>query len=623
MENKLSVNIDTEINEIFSKTILTQTFTNVSKNPIELKIYVCRKNGLIFSSFSAKIGDSIKVKSKLIKKEKAEEKYTDSISSGNAAIFVCNDPKNETRLIINMGNIPPKEKVEFESEFISFFKFNEKYEYELFRNFPIFCENSENIFENIDLNGKILIKSKSKNKIYDVKNEILFKDLKIKENKNLNDNEYSIKYYIEKLPIFPIYELSCYINYSIFIPCSKIFFSILNDDTKPIIYKQKSNLNENNYLLQYKITEKNKIEEDNEETFPSLFIFLIDQSGSMIGRPIEIVIQALKLFLQSLPVGSYYQLIGFGSEFKKYDEISKEYTKENIKKSIKLIDKLNEDLGGTNIYDPLKNIYSCFEDYDKINLSKNILLLTDGVIENKNITIDLIEENNSKFKVYSIGIGNSFDEDLIKSAGIIGKGGYNFCKDLNNLNNVVVSVTNKIVEPYLTNFEIKSQYLEEKSIIKNISINKFITKNDKINLNYILGCNKISDINEKINVEIKYSNELDGSNLQEEKYEIIPNELPEGEELSKLIINNYLTQNKNILTEEEKTKISLKYKILSEETSLFAEIELLKNITKKMKSQIIGDKKKNKIYIENSKGISKKKIKINFFSYWKCSKKYV
>ena len=138
MVNKVSANIDTEINEIFSKTILTQLFTNSSKNPIELKIYVYKKQKLLFSSFTAKIDDSIKVKSKVIKKEKAEEKYTDAISSGNAAIFVCDDPLNENQLIINMGNIPPNAKIEFGSEFISYIDFNKKFEFELFRNFKNF-----------------------------------------------------------------------------------------------------------------------------------------------------------------------------------------------------------------------------------------------------------------------------------------------------------------------------------------------------------------------------------------------------------------------------------------------------------------------------------------------------
>ena len=54
-----------------------------------------------------------------------------------------------------------------------------------------------------------------------------------------------------------------------------------------------------------------------------------------------------------------------------------------MKKSIEFIEKLEADLGGTNIYAPLQNIYSSTADYDKINLPKNVLLLTDGEVDNK------------------------------------------------------------------------------------------------------------------------------------------------------------------------------------------------------------------------------------------------
>ena len=48
--------------------------------------------------------------------------------------------------------------------------------------------------------------------------------------------------------------------------------------------------------------------------------------------------------------------------------------------------------------------------------------MTDGEIDDKSDTLSIIEKNNNKFSIYSIGIGNDFDEDLIKNAGIIGKG---------------------------------------------------------------------------------------------------------------------------------------------------------------------------------------------------------
>ena len=101
--------IESKVNELYSKTKVTQKFTNPNEEPLELKIYIFKKEGVIFSSFNCKIGDSINVKSKVI-------------ASGNAAIFVSDDPENENRIIINMGNIPPKTDVIFISEFIQVFE---------------------------------------------------------------------------------------------------------------------------------------------------------------------------------------------------------------------------------------------------------------------------------------------------------------------------------------------------------------------------------------------------------------------------------------------------------------------------------------------------------------------
>ena len=113
MDNyKVNIEINTEVSEIFAKTIVTQKFKNPTSNPLELKIYVYKIENIIFSSFSAQIGDSIKVKSKVIKLGKAIEKYNDAISSGNAAICVEED-EYINRLVINMGNIPPNEEVIF------------------------------------------------------------------------------------------------------------------------------------------------------------------------------------------------------------------------------------------------------------------------------------------------------------------------------------------------------------------------------------------------------------------------------------------------------------------------------------------------------------------------------
>jgi Mg-chelatase subunit ChlD len=45
------------------------------------------------------------------------------------------------------------------------------------------------------------------------------------------------------------------------------------------------------------------------------YIFLIDRSGSMSGQRINLAVGALKLFLHSLPIGSKFNIVSFGSNF--------------------------------------------------------------------------------------------------------------------------------------------------------------------------------------------------------------------------------------------------------------------------------------------------------------------
>ena len=70
--SKVTINIESTVNELYAKTIVNQKFTNTSENPLELKVCVFKKDEIIFSCFNCKIGDSINVKSKISKKKKTK-----------------------------------------------------------------------------------------------------------------------------------------------------------------------------------------------------------------------------------------------------------------------------------------------------------------------------------------------------------------------------------------------------------------------------------------------------------------------------------------------------------------------------------------------------------------------
>ena len=570
---KVDCEIETEVNEIFVKSIVTQNFINPEDKPLELKIGLIKDPNILFNSFQAKIGDSITVKSRVMNKEKTLIKYTDTIASGNAAIFVV-EYEEKNIIIINMGNIPPKEKVVFISEYIYFIKLADYYEFEIFRKLPIFWRNYRKSYS-YNLKEKIFIKTK--NKICTLSKNINVENLKIIEEKYLNE---------EKTEYLFVYELEGLSNsYYKDFNSSKIYFDTVY--TEPKIFLQKSKkMEEDNYIIQYKYKDI-KSDDDKLVTPPCLFIFLLDQSGSMGGNKIKISKKALELFLQSLPAKSYYQLIGFGSNYIKYDEKPKEYNQENINQSLKCIETLGADLGGTNIYDPLKNIY---EDkiYDDIKLNRKIFLLTDGQIENRDKTLELIKGNNSKFNIFAIGIGNDFDEYLIKTAGYYGKGSYNYCRDMNELNSIIAREINNINNSWVSNFKINCN-LDNENILKKTENKQIIRNGDILNYKYIIPRKTV----DKINIEINYV--LNEKEEIKRMYEISPVEYMEGEELSKLFMKEYLKD----FSEDEKLDKLIKYQILDTNTSLYAEIELSNKMTEEMKSKIINNEENKYLLFYN------------------------
>ena len=240
------------------------------------------------------------------------------------------------------------------------------------------------------------------------------------------------------------------------------------------------------------------------------------------------------LFLQSLPVVSYYQIIGFGSEYRLYDDKPKEYNQKNIQKSIETVEALKGDMGGTNIYEPLKYVYNSSKDYDKILLPRNIFLLTDGEIKNKNETLKLIEKNNNEYSVYSFGMGNSFDEDLIKNAGVIGKGSYSFCRDIKGLSQVIVKTLNNICVSHTSDLKIESP-LDKLNLYELNKSQKIVMQNQINRYYYIIQEEKFDNKKMKFKMEYTQNNEKYSKN-----YEIEPIELIQGDELSKLIMYEYI-----------------------------------------------------------------------------------
>ena len=570
-----SVKIHSQINEVMILSEVTQYFKNDSKSPIELSIGLPELTNCTITKFEMLL-DQQKIVSIILEKEKAEEKYSDAIASGNTGFISYS---NDNKTIVSLGNIPPQKEVELKSYYFGNLICNDlSYQATFPTIFPTFIiqpENNESSPVNYSyakqiVTGKIDINCFSKLTRLIIKGSSNFDKIDknySKDFKSAEINIYKDSFSNEDIPGIILFRTESINNDNLFYqydPKTDLSFYLFQK-TELIpeldIKNDKKKIDENEEL-NYSSLIKNEIKIES----GGCYIFLLDQSGSMDGKNIELCKNALILFLQSLNKGSYFQLIGFGSSFEYYNKEPLEYIKENVKKLMEIINNLSADKGGTELYDPLKNIFENPR-YEKINISKHIFILTDGAIDDKETTLNLIGSFSDKFTIHSLGIGTYYDSDLIKRIAIMGNGNSFFSQNSEDISKNVIDaldqsqMKNKISANFKVNHNPYIEYNQKQIVgIYDFMRYGFILKNKTIS-------NKIKiSLNIEKRKENKDKEEIFNFDLQNIK------QLPDENTLGKIIVNYFLKNNKTI---DKKTEIKLSkdFSILSSNTAFFAEIQ--------------------------------------------------
>jgi Ca-activated chloride channel family protein len=366
---------DIEVNELYAMIDITQTYRNISNTSLEIKIKLPKtKNRLL--KFTAKINEEKLFQSKVLDIEKAKEKYTDSISSGNTGLIAYQSDDDFT--VINIGNLLYDDILELTTTYYQLLsKYNNKSILDLNFDYPCFLDCNFNQI-NTDINNIEIFSNIRFNTFYNLTN-VNIDNLSSKQySKEIDKNsgKYNLSYNEKINNIIPI----------------KIIFESENNEKNLLFIQNNEKFKETSYFLNYKIPEEITEAKMDINQDPILFIFVLDQSGSMRGTPLDLVKTSLKIFLHSLPQNSYFQLIGFGSTFIKYNDTPIKFTPENIRNLDNLIDNLNAKLGGTYLLSPMEDILGN-NNYTNFKNSKHLFILTDGEVELRDETLDYIIKN--------------------------------------------------------------------------------------------------------------------------------------------------------------------------------------------------------------------------------------
>ncbi|KAK1152876.1 von Willebrand factor A domain-containing protein 5A-like [Acipenser oxyrinchus oxyrinchus] len=187
------------------------------------------------------------------------------------------------------------------------------------------------------------------------------------------------------------------------------------------------------------------------------FIFLVDRSGSM-GCPmsnekaepkrIQSAQDTLLLLLKSLPLGCFFNIYGFGSHFEAFFPESVKYTQQTMDSALGKVKGMGADFGGTEILEPLKDIYSkaCRPGHPR-----QLFVFTDGEVGNTKDVINEVKKHAGTHRCFTFGIGEGASTALIKGMARAGSGHPEFITGKDRMQPKVVQSLRFALQPAVNN----------------------------------------------------------------------------------------------------------------------------------------------------------------------------
>ncbi|KAJ3219025.1 hypothetical protein HDU67_003015 [Dinochytrium kinnereticum] len=187
-------------------------------------------------------------------------------------------------------------------------------------------------------------------------------------------------------------------------------------------------------------------------------VVLVDRSGSMEGRKIKQASAALQVLLKSIPPGTFFNIIGFGSTHQPLFPSSKEYTSQTLQTAEKHCKNLKADLGGTEIQSAIEFALKT----RRRDMPTQVFVLTDGEVWNVEALLESLrrrveeaEKTPEAFvRLFSLGIGNDVSHHLVEGMSRVGGGFAQFVGEEEKLKAKVVKMLKAAVLPPIVGYKI-------------------------------------------------------------------------------------------------------------------------------------------------------------------------
>lgn len=148
------------------------------------------------------------------------------------------------------------------------------------------------------------------------------------------------------------------------------------------------------------------------------YIFVVDVSGSMDGFPLNTSKNLLKDLIGQLKPSDLFNVVLFAGDSTVLSPTSLPANSENISRAIQLLEQ-QRGSGATELLPAIKQAMGLDR---SANISRSIVLVTDGYVSGERGVFDYIRDNLDNCNVFAFGIGSSVNRYLIEGVAHAGSG---------------------------------------------------------------------------------------------------------------------------------------------------------------------------------------------------------
>ena len=187
-----------------------------------------------------------------------------------------------------------------------------------------------------------------------------------------------------------------------------------------------------------------------EQIRPREMILVLDCSGSMSGRPIEIAKRAMERVLAELRPQDRFNIVSFSFRANLFRPEPIAADRFNVQEGIQYVRSLSAG-GGTEM---LTGIRASLATPPPEGYLRIVVFSTDGYIGNETAIIGAVQAMLGQARVFPLGVGSSVNRFLIDRMAIVGRGAAQYVLLNDNPEEVIASFVDRMSRPVLTDVSV-------------------------------------------------------------------------------------------------------------------------------------------------------------------------